>query len=48
MQVPMGSPKILMVTAVADTFLRSRLKTNCPPMVQISAKPRKEYQLSAG
>lgn len=30
-----------MVTAEAGSFLSRRLKTNCPPMVDSSARPRK-------
>ena len=39
-QVPTGSPRIPMVTVVAVIHLSSTLNTICPPIVEISARPR--------
>lgn len=48
MHVPTGSPRMPMETIVADISFNSRLNTNCPPMVERNANPRKEHQVSAG
>ena len=47
-QVPTGSPRIPMVTVVAEIHLSSTLNTICPPIVETSARPRNAPQVEAG
>lgn len=47
-QVPMGSPKILMEIVEALIHLINQLKIVCPKIVEINAKPKNHIQSDDG